>query len=352
MTWPRSTSWCRRPRVADFASARRVAARFGWPRASVEAARQGHINETYFVTSDTGPWVLQRVNRSVFADVDAVTANILAVCGHLHHELVPTPVATADGAWLVHDGDDVWRAFVRVPGAQPLTRPTSGTVEQAATLLGTFHARTADLDPDAVTETVPGFHDLGRRVEALRQVVEADPCGRVRTVTEEIDTVLDSAPLAGLAQELSHSAPRRVAHNDAKLDNVLFRHTTAVCLIDLDTVMPGAWFWDVGDLLRSAATTGAEDDPAPETVVVDPGLYHAVLRGYRRGVSAGPVHSVELDALEVAGAIVTYEQAVRFLTDWLAGDLYYRTDRPGQNRDRARAQLRLFASMPRPSSRP
>jgi hypothetical protein len=124
-----------------------------------------------------------------------------------------------------------------------------------------------------------------------------------------------------------------------------------VCVIDLDTVMPGAWFWDVGDLLRTAATSAAEDDPAPETVVVDPGLYDAVMRGYRRGVSAGPVQSVELDALEVAGAVVTYEQAVRFLTDWLAGDLYYRTDRPGQNRDRARAQLRLFASMPRPLSR-
>jgi hypothetical protein len=118
-----------------------------------------------------------------------------------------------------------------------------------------------------------------------------------------------------------------------------------VCLVDLDTLMPGAWFWDVGDLLRTASTTAPEDDPISERAVVDPELYRAVIDGYRLGVEPASDAS-ETEALEVAGAIVTYEQALRFLTDWIEGDVYHRTSRPGQNLDRARAQLRLLASMP------
>jgi hypothetical protein len=109
--------------------------------------------------------------------------------------------------------------------------------------------------------------------------------------------------------------------------------------------MPGAWFWDVGDLVRTASTTAAEDDPMPESAVVDPELYRSVIDGYRIGV-AGAADASEIEALEVAGAIVTFEQALRFLTDWIEGDVYYRTSRPGQNLDRARSQLQLLASMP------
>jgi hypothetical protein len=126
----------------------------------------------------------------------------------------------------------------------------------------------------------------------------------------------------------------------------LFRGNAAVCLVDLDTVMPTAWFWDVGDLLRSASTVAAEDDPDPRRNVADPLLAGAILDGYRAGVA--PVLTAgteEDDALEVAGALITYEQALRFLTDFIMGDVYYRTTRPDQNRDRARAQLALLASM-------
>jgi Ser/Thr protein kinase RdoA (MazF antagonist) len=142
-----------------------------------------------------------------------------------------------------------------------------------------------------------------------------------------------------------------VAHNDAKLDNMLFRGGEAVCLVDLDTVMPGPWFWDIGDLVRTASTTASEDDPQPERAVVDPKLYRAILTGYRSGVSSA-ADAAELDAIEIAGAIVTFEQAVRFLTDWIAGDVYYRTSRSAQNRDRARSQFRLLSSMPGTVSAP
>ena len=153
-------------------------------------------------------------------------------------------------------------------------------------------------------------------------------------------------PLVTSAEELTARVPRRVAHFDAKLDNILFRDGEAVCLVDLDTLMPGAWFWDVGDLLRSGAAIGAEDDPDPERATAVPERYQAILDGYREAV-AGVAEPAELEAAERAGAVITYEQAVRFLTDWIAGDVYYRISRPTQNLDRARAQLRLLASLPR-----
>jgi Ser/Thr protein kinase RdoA (MazF antagonist) len=173
----------------------------------------------------------------------------------------------------------------------------------------------------------------------------SDTYGRAASVADEIALAFAAEPLAHLAVELAHRVRRRVAHNDAKLDNLLFRDRAAVCVVDLDTLMPGAWFWDVGDLLRSASSPAAEDEPDVERVVLDRACYEAALAGYVLRV-AKLLTAAERDALEVAGAIVVYEQAVRFLTDWLAGDVYYRTTRPGQNRDRARAQFRLLQSMP------
>ena len=164
-------------------------------------------------------------------------------------------------------------------------------------------------------------------------------------MAEEADSLVE------VAADLTRRVPRRVAHFDAKLDNILFDDdgNDAVALVDFDTVMPGAWFWDVGDLLRSGATIAAEDEPLSDRVVVGPERYQAIVDGYRHGLSgSGVAEAAELEAVDAAGAIVTYEQAVRFLTDWIAGDVYYRISRPEQNLDRARAQFRLLASMPRP----
>ncbi len=334
--------------MIDIIAARRAATRFGWVGASVEPARHGHINDSFFVDSATGHFFLQRINQSVFADVAGMTDNILAVHRHFGGELVPRPVPAPSGEWVIEEADELWRAFGRVEGAAPATRVTPTVAQQAGELLGTFHMRLADLDPTAVIETLPGFHDIERRLEFLRGVIKDDPSGRVTTVTEEIELVLASAPLAQIAGDLARRVPRRVAHNDAKLDNMLFRDRRAVCLVDLDTIMPGPWFWDIGDLLRSAATATPEDDANPDSPGFETTLIDAVLRGYRLGLGSTPLEDAEREAIGWAGALATCEQAIRFLTDWLAGDVYYRTERPGQNRDRARAQLRLLASMPDP----
>ena len=293
----------------------------------------GHINETFLIEARSGDYVLQRLNPRVFVDPDAVMRNIQVVHAHLDGRLVPELVNTS-GAWRI------WR---RVPDAHPAVGPTPATAASAGELVGRFHSLVADLDPLLLSETLPNFHDPARRLDALRAVVSTDPHSRAALVRDEIDQLLGAAPLVERATELSRIVPRRVAHFDAKLDNVLFRGQEAVCLVDLDTVMPGAWFWDVGDLVRTAASPAREDDPDHSTI--DPELYLAALDGYRRGTV--DVHEPsEAHALDDAGALVTFEQAVRFLTDWLEGDVYYRTDRLDQNLDRARAQLRLLTSMP------
>ena len=322
-----------------------VVERFVVSPTSVVPFGAGHINETYLVEAEGDGYVAQRINRTVFPDVEGVMANILTVYRHLGGLHVPEPVPAHSGEWLVYDGDDVWRAWKRVPFAAPADDLTAATAGAAGQLLGRFHAALADLDPRTLTTTLPRFHDPGRRLAALRAAIDADRCGRIAAVAEEIAMAFAAEPLVERVAELTRRVPTRVAHNDAKLDNMLFRDGDAICLVDLDTVMPGAWFWDVGDLLRTASTSAAEDDPNPERSVVDLELYRAILDGYRDGVAA-TARPEERDAVEIAGAIVTYEQAVRFLTDWIEGDVYYRTSRPEQNRDRARAQFRLLTSMP------
>ena len=330
-----------------------MAERFAGAVTAVRPFGAGHINATFLVESPTGELVLQRLNSRVFPDPDAVTANVLAVHRHGQGQLMPEPVATPDGEWLVRNGSGAWRAWRRAPGA-PLAPAdaSSAALFAAGALLGRFHGLLAGLDPDRLTETLPRFHDPGRRLADLRAVVAADPCGRVATVPEEIEAVVAAEPLAEVAAELTARVPRRVAHFDAKLDNILFAGGEAICLVDFDTVMPGAWFWDVGDLLRSGATTAAEDEQDLDRAAVAPERYRAILDGYRAALAEAAVaEPAEFEAAEVAGAIVTYEQAVRFLTDWIAGDVYYRIHRPGQNLDRARAQFRLLASMPCSGSR-
>ena len=293
----------------------------------------GHINETFLVETESGDYVLQRLNTTVFTNPDAVMRNIQVVHGHLNGRFVPE---------LVHASGS-WRMWRRVRDAQPETAVTVEIVASAGELLGRFHALVADLDPTSLTETLPSFHHPARRLAALRRAIDEDHLGRAGSVCDEIDALLAAAPLAERADELMRAVPRRVAHYDAKLDNVLFRDGKAVCIIDLDTVMPGAWFWDMGDLLRTAATAAAEDDPDRSTI--DSRLFAAILDGYR-GTARNVLEPAEVEALEDAGAIVTFEQAVRFLADWIEGDVYYRISRPDQNLDRARAQLRLLASMP------
>jgi hypothetical protein len=327
--------------MSELDAATRVAAQFVDHVLGVERFGEGLINETFLVRGSTHEIVLQRLNLEVFSEPDSVMANIAKVSALVGDALVPSPVRTAAGDWLAREADDVWRAWRRIPDARTELVSSPMIARSAGALLGRFHSSVADLDPGSIVETIPCFHDLRRRFDALRRAVAADRAGRTDATRDLIDIALSHEPLVEMASETLARVPRRVAHNDAALANMLFVQDDAVCLIDLDTLMPTAWLWDVGDLVRTAATAQAEDNPSAR---IDHDLYAAIHEGYR--ATAPRMTPAETEALDIAGTLVTYEQALRFLTDWLEGDVYYRVVRPDQNLDRARAQLGLVASMP------
>lgn len=329
-------------------AAERVAGRFliAAPVHQVVSIGAGLVNDTFLVDTSGDAYVLQRMNRSVFVDPRALMENVATVSAHLAGRYVPELVRSRDGRWIVEDGADIWRMWRRVRDAGGCGELTPERVGSAAHLIGRFHLALSDLSPRLLTETIPHFHDPARRLSLLGETIAADPCGRVEHVGPEIERALAAEALADTAVEFTSRLPEQVAHNDAQINNVLFRHDQAVCLVDLDTVMPTARFWDVGDLLRSASTRGAEDDPDPQHNIVDSALFRAIVDGYRDAVaSVVAPGSIEHRVVEIAGLLITYEQALRFLTDYLRGDVYYRTTRAGQNLDRARAQLNLVESM-------
>jgi Ser/Thr protein kinase RdoA (MazF antagonist) len=332
----------------DPAAPRRVAEQFSIAGdiEGVEEFGAGLVNDTFLVHTTANDYVLQRINRSVFADPVALMQNVATVCEHLSGQFLPQLVEARSGEWIVDDEHDTWRLWRRVAGATACAALTPASVRSAATLLGRFHLALADLPPARLTETIPHFHDPARRLAALRDEIEADTCGRVESARPEIERALAAGELASKATAIVARLPPQIAHNDAQMNNILFRGDEAVCLVDLDTVMPTARFWDLGDLLRSASTHGAEDDPDPRRNVVDRELFDAAVDGYRDAIaSLAEAGSLDDAALELAGPLITYEQALRFLTDYLRGDVYYRTTRPVQNLDRTRAQLALVDSM-------
>jgi Ser/Thr protein kinase RdoA (MazF antagonist) len=215
---------------------------------------------------------------------------------------------------------------------------------RAARAFGGFAASLGDLAPDALHLTIPGFHDFEARVRALEHAVEADPAGRARAASDDIESARRAA--RALASELPPARlerlPLRVVHNDCKLNNVLFDESSgeALCVIDLDTVMPGTLLVDFGDLVRTAACPAAEDERDLSRVRVDPELYDALSRGYLEGIG-GAIGTDEIELLPLAGPRIALETGIRFLTDHLEGDVYFRVSREGHNLDRARSQIRL-----------
>jgi Ser/Thr protein kinase RdoA (MazF antagonist) len=210
---------------------------------------------------------------------------------------------------------------------------------------GRFHCLLADLDVDRLRVSLPGFHDPARRLAALEAAVSDDVRGRAAEVTDELGAIADLSHLVEAGDALA-AAPMHVAHNDAKAANLLVDDAGArpPVVVDLDTLMPGTVLWDVGDMVRSTTGTGEEDDLDTTTTTFDVARYRALLDAYVEEMDH-LLTDAERAALATAGPVVTYEQAVRFLTDHLLGDVYFRIARPGQNLDRARNQLALLRSM-------
>jgi len=348
--------------VTEEERARRAAERFRLPGVPTVAGLLpgGVIHRSWLVEAGGVRFVLQRLNRSVFRDLPAVMSNIAIVTRHIAARLEDdgegeaerrslTLVEAKGGRdWIEDDGGDAWRCTFYVEGtAARLTAESPDDAFEAGRAFGDFTRMMADLrTPLAVT--IPGFHDTATRLSALRAAVSADRAGRALAVARELEVISEHASLAHILPELlaSGALPARVAHNDAKIANVLFDAVSghALGVLDLDTVMPGTALHDVGDLIRSTVGSAAEDEPDAHRMTVRPEMFRRLVQGYLAG--AGPGFSASERGLMVrAGRVITYEQAVRFLTDHLAGDVYYPIGKPGHNLDRARAQLALFLDL-------
>ena len=334
---------------------REILAAYGLESAGITPAAGGHINRSWIITP--GPFLLQRINPAAFPDGSVVLENVAAVCDHLStaarrlgltepERRVLRLVRTREGRAGVRDADGVyWRLLRFIEGAISFERVESPALaRQAGGAFGLFQRLLADYDGPPLRETIPGFHDTRRRLDRLEAGAHRDPAGRAGGVPNELRFASRRVSYADVLPPLvaSGALPRRVVHNDAKVANLLFDRETgeALAVVDLDTVMPGTLLSDVGDLLRSAGTSAAEDERVLSLVTLSRPHIEQLLAGFV-GEAGGILTDTERELLIFAGILLSFEQGVRFLTDYLDGDVYYRTMRPRHNLERAQAQFRL-----------
>ena len=338
---------------------------------AVAPVAEGHINRSWMVTMRAGSthasaprpgrYLLQRINESAFRQPEHVMRNIAHVTRHLSDAVrragLPEPerralrlVPTRGRKPYHRDADGgVWRVYPYIAGAKSREHVrTPDRAREVGRAFGTFQRLLADYDGPRLGETIPHFHDTARRLEGLDRTIAADRLGRTKAAINEIGAMLVHRELAHVLPPLlaSGDVPERIAHNDAKSSNVLVDEQTgaALCVVDLDTVMPGTLLYDFGDMVRSATSPTAEDERRLGNIGVQLPLFEGLVEGYL--AEAGPILTpTERDLLVFAGKLITYEQAVRFLTDYLDGDRYYRTAYPEHNLARCRAQVKLLDTL-------
>ncbi|MBS1419768.1 MAG: mucin desulfatase [Clostridia bacterium] len=315
----------------------------------------GHINRTYLVKTDAGRrYIFQRINSLVFPDIKGLMENIAAVTGFLAAR-VEEPrgslrlVPALDGAWVWVDGEgESWRVYDFIEDSLCLQQPERPEdLYESAVAFGCFQNQLSDFPADTLHETIKDFHNTPDRYRKFHLALEADALGRAAGVREEIDFALKREAAAGALQALREdgSLPLRVTHNDTKLNNVMLDAKTrkALCVIDLDTVMPGLAAYDFGDSIRFGAATAAEDEKNLDKMGLDMSLYETYARGYLH--SCRSLTALEKETLPLGAKLMTLECGLRFLTDYLEGDRYFAIARPEHNLDRARTQFRLVADM-------
>ena len=327
--------------------------------ADIRPLGNGLINDTYKVSTkeaDAPDYVLQRVNTTVFTDVDMLMDNIAAVTRHIRKKLEAANVTdidrkvlrfiAADGGKLYHREADgtVWRMMVFIPNAKTYEAVTPEYSYFAGNAFGHFEDMLVDI-PEKLGEVIPDFHNMEFRMKQLREVIEKNPAGRVGedAVMHLLDLIGKDAEEMCKAERMGREGklPKRVCHCDTKVNNMMFDEEGHVlCVIDLDTVMPSFVFSDYGDFLRSAANTTAEDDPDMSHVAFNEEIFKAFTRGYIEG--ARFLTPMETENLPYAMALFPFMQSVRFLWDYLSGDHYWKCKYPQHNLDRARNQMRLY----------
>jgi Ser/Thr protein kinase RdoA (MazF antagonist) len=330
--------------------------------AKAEPYGSGHINDTYRVATNLAGtpvhYLLQRINHAIFKRPDRVMENIVRVTEHLRGKLAGaddisrrtlTVVPARDGTPCLRDGaDEWWRLYLFIEGAQTYDVIESGRqAYEAARAFARFQNLLADLPAPRLHETIPAFHDTPKRLEALDAAAAVDAFGRKAEVAAEIAFVEERRAQCGrlIERHARGEIPERITHNDTKINNVMLDDATGegICVIDLDTVMPGFALYDFGDMVRSAAAASREDERDLAKVGSRIDMFEALARGYLAG--ADFLLPAEIEELVFSGRLITLTIGIRFLTDYLSGDVYFRTHRPGQNLDRCRVQFQMVRSM-------
>jgi thiamine kinase-like enzyme len=352
----------------DTASLVEIARQFNIPGTFLQAAaiRSGHINDTYVSSFQQDETVLryihQRINQHVFRQPEKVMENIQRVTEYARQRvqaaggdparqvlsIIPT---RANQLFLKTQAGEYWRTYRCIEGAHSYDAMTDMRhIYNAARAFGQFQVLLDTLPGPPLHETIPDFHHTRRRFEDFRAAVENDCAGRVSSVQQEIDFAIQREADASVVVDLlaTGGLPYRITHNDTKLNNVLIDDLTGegICVIDLDTVMPGSLLYDFGDLVRMGTTAAREDETDLEQVRVDMTRFEWLARGYIDAVRL-LLAPAEWELLAFAGRLITFEQGIRFLGDYLNGDVYYKTNRLSQNLDRARVQFKLLAEMER-----
>jgi len=324
----------------------------------------GHINDTYLMVMEKDTvlkkYILQKMNKNIFTKPQEVVENIVNVTSFLktkidayggdsNRETMNVILCKDGNAFAVDEDGEYWRCFVFVEDAFCAEKAESAEdLYETGFAFGRFQSLLSDFDATILHETIERFHDTVNRFEILKEAIEKDICGRAAEVQKEIAFVMERESDTHCFSDLIESGklPIRVTHNDTKINNIMMDNTTkkGICVIDLDTVMPGVAMNDFGDIIRSGASTGAEDEVDLSKVSCDMELFAACAKGFIDGC-AGKLTPLEIELLPMGAKIMTFECGMRFLTDYLSGDTYFKTSRPKHNLDRCRTQFKLVEDM-------
>ncbi len=323
----------------------------------------GHINDTYLISTaeaDKPDYILQRVNHNIFKNVPKLQENIVRVVDHIRVKLsnipasdvarnVVTLIPAKDGKWFHQDNEgNFWRILVFIPESHSYDQLSSEILAyKAGKAFGEFGALLVDLPGEPLYETIKDFHNMEWRLQQFRDAVKDNLANRLESVKEEIGFVEERAEEMCIVQKLGREGklPKRIVHCDTKINNVLFdENDDTLCVIDLDTVMSGYITSDFGDAIRTGANTGEEDDADLNKVSLNLGLFKGYAEGFITG-GASFLTKEEIGVLAFSGKLFAFMQAVRFLTDYINGDTYYKIHHPMHNLQRTKAQFKLLFSM-------
>ncbi|WP_228384106.1 phosphotransferase enzyme family protein [Sphingobacteruim zhuxiongii] len=323
----------------------------------------GHINDTFKIITDsdtTEQYLLQRINHHVFRNVDGLMANIEKVCNHLKKKLAHlgdkevlkrtmTLIPTLDGKHYYEDNNgDFWRIFILIPDTRSYDiLETTDQAFSGGLAFGQFQKQLSDLDPTTIVEVLPNFHNIEFRMNNLREAIAKDAASRVAEVQDLLDYIFEREGKMRTVLELGRAnrLPLRITHNDTKFNNVLLDANDQVqCVIDLDTVMPGYVAYDFGDAIRTIINSAAEDEADVSKIVLNIPLFAAFTAGYLSEAKEF-LTKTEAESLIHGVHLLPYMQAVRFLTDYIDGDTYYKIAYPEHNLVRTKAQLKLVQEL-------